>query len=113
MSNCFNSVVTHYLRKHNWITVNYSDSVCHPLLEADEKLPKIQHSHFCCFTVALIHHLGAPSTAVYKFLRCNPADGQANCVTQQSAEMPWSPELPSKLPASDKETGRKPEREEL
>uniref|UniRef100_A0A3P9PIJ8 Uncharacterized protein n=1 Tax=Poecilia reticulata TaxID=8081 RepID=A0A3P9PIJ8_POERE len=40
-------------------------------------------------------------TAVYKFLRCNPAGGQANCVTQQSAEMPWSPELPSKLPAAD------------
>ncbi|PWA17218.1 hypothetical protein CCH79_00010515 [Gambusia affinis] len=44
---------------------------------------------------------GAPRTASYKFLRCNPADGQANCVTQQSAQMPWSPELPSKLPASD------------
>uniref|UniRef100_A0A3B3XCQ8 Uncharacterized protein n=1 Tax=Poecilia mexicana TaxID=48701 RepID=A0A3B3XCQ8_9TELE len=49
----------------------------------------------------------------FYFLRCNPAGGQANCVTQQSAEMPWSPELPSKLPASDKEAGRKPEREEL
>uniref|UniRef100_A0A3Q2QWK2 Uncharacterized protein n=1 Tax=Fundulus heteroclitus TaxID=8078 RepID=A0A3Q2QWK2_FUNHE len=45
--------------------------------------------------------VGAPMTAVYKFLRCNPEGGKANCVTQQTPEMPWSPDLPSKLPASD------------
>ncbi|XP_041642929.1 serglycin [Cheilinus undulatus] len=43
---------------------------------------------------------GAPKKAVYKFVKCNPEGGQANCVTQQSPEMTWSPELPSKLPAS-------------
>ncbi|KAM4743626.1 serglycin [Anableps anableps] len=46
---------------------------------------------------------GAPSTAVYKFVRCNPEGGEANCVTQQSSKMPWNPDLPSKLPASDAE----------
>ncbi|XP_054892298.1 serglycin [Poeciliopsis prolifica] len=51
--------------------------------------------------LALHEGKGAPRTAVYKFLRCNPADGRVNCVTQQSPEMPWSPELPSKLPASE------------
>jgi len=44
--------------------------------------------------------LGAPRTAVYKFVRCNPEGDQANCVTQQSPKMAWSPELPAKLPAS-------------
>uniref|UniRef100_A0A3P9C0N5 Uncharacterized protein n=1 Tax=Maylandia zebra TaxID=106582 RepID=A0A3P9C0N5_9CICH len=39
-------------------------------------------------------------TAVYKFMRCNPDGDQANCVTQQSPEMEWNPDLPSKLPAS-------------
>uniref|UniRef100_A0A3Q2WXM2 Chemokine interleukin-8-like domain-containing protein n=1 Tax=Haplochromis burtoni TaxID=8153 RepID=A0A3Q2WXM2_HAPBU len=43
---------------------------------------------------------GLMSTAVYKFMRCNPDGDQANCVTQQSPEMEWSPDLPSKLPAS-------------
>uniref|UniRef100_A0A3P9K499 Uncharacterized protein n=1 Tax=Oryzias latipes TaxID=8090 RepID=A0A3P9K499_ORYLA len=37
---------------------------------------------------------------VYKFVRCNPNGDQANCVVQQTPKMPWSPELPSKLPAS-------------
>uniref|UniRef100_A0A3Q1BXY5 Uncharacterized protein n=1 Tax=Amphiprion ocellaris TaxID=80972 RepID=A0A3Q1BXY5_AMPOC len=44
--------------------------------------------------------VGAPRTAVYKFVRCNPEGGQANCVTQQTPEMTWSPDLPAKLPAS-------------
>uniref|UniRef100_A0A4W6G2F9 Uncharacterized protein n=1 Tax=Lates calcarifer TaxID=8187 RepID=A0A4W6G2F9_LATCA len=52
----------------------------------------------CCLTLLL--PLGAPRTAVYKFVRCNPEGGKANCVTQQSAEMEWSPDLPAKLPAS-------------
>uniref|UniRef100_A0A3B4VH32 Uncharacterized protein n=1 Tax=Seriola dumerili TaxID=41447 RepID=A0A3B4VH32_SERDU len=43
---------------------------------------------------------GAPTTAVYKFVRCNPEGDQANCVTQQSPEMAWNPDLPGKLPAS-------------
>ncbi|XP_070818910.1 serglycin [Chaetodon trifascialis] len=43
---------------------------------------------------------GAPITAVYKFVRCNPEGDQANCVTQQSPRMAWSPDLPAKLPAS-------------
>uniref|UniRef100_A0A3P9H1P2 Uncharacterized protein n=1 Tax=Oryzias latipes TaxID=8090 RepID=A0A3P9H1P2_ORYLA len=34
------------------------------------------------------------------FVRCNPNGDQANCVVQQTPKMPWSPELPSKLPAS-------------
>lgn len=43
---------------------------------------------------------GAPRTAVYKFVKCNPDSDQANCVTYQSPEMAYSPELPSKVPAS-------------
>ncbi|GLD49032.1 uncharacterized protein AKAME5_002737700 [Lates japonicus] len=50
--------------------------------------------------LALHNGKGAPRTAVYKFVRCNPEGGKANCVTQQSAEMAWSPDLPAKLPAS-------------
>ncbi|XP_034536607.1 serglycin [Notolabrus celidotus] len=50
--------------------------------------------------LALHNGKGAPRTAVYKFLRCNPEGDQANCVTQQSPEMAWSPELPAKLPSS-------------
>ncbi|XP_069030422.1 serglycin isoform X2 [Embiotoca jacksoni] len=50
--------------------------------------------------LALHRGKGAPRTAVYKFVRCNPEGDQANCVTQQSTEMPWSPDLPAKLPAS-------------
>uniref|UniRef100_A0A672F9J5 Uncharacterized protein n=1 Tax=Salarias fasciatus TaxID=181472 RepID=A0A672F9J5_SALFA len=58
-----------------------------------------------CSHKTLIHplsdeHLGAPRTAVYKFVRCNPEDDDANCVTQQTQEMEWSPDLPGKLPAS-------------
>uniref|UniRef100_A0A3P8W8R4 Uncharacterized protein n=1 Tax=Cynoglossus semilaevis TaxID=244447 RepID=A0A3P8W8R4_CYNSE len=44
--------------------------------------------------------LGAPRDAVYKFLKCNPTGDRTNCVTHQSPEMEWSPELPGKLPAS-------------
>ncbi|XP_037309926.2 serglycin isoform X2 [Pungitius pungitius] len=43
---------------------------------------------------------GAPRNAVYKFVKCNPEGSQANCVTQKSPPMPWSPDLPTKLPAS-------------
>lgn len=50
--------------------------------------------------LALHQGKGAPRTAVYKFVRCNPEGDQANCVTHQSPEMEWSPDLPSKLPAS-------------
>nr|XP_046240569.1 serglycin [Scatophagus argus] len=50
--------------------------------------------------LALHNGNGAPTTAVYKFVRCNPEGDQANCVTLQSPKMAWSPELPSKLPAS-------------
>ncbi|XP_041834116.1 serglycin [Melanotaenia boesemani] len=50
--------------------------------------------------LALHNGQGAPRKAVYKFVRCNPEGDQANCVTQQSPEMPWSPDLPAKLPAS-------------
>ncbi|XP_070759577.1 serglycin [Enoplosus armatus] len=52
----------------------------------------------CC--LALHNGKGAPRTAVYKFVRCNPEGNQANCLTQQSPEMAWSPDLPAKLPAS-------------
>uniref|UniRef100_A0A3P8P521 Uncharacterized protein n=1 Tax=Astatotilapia calliptera TaxID=8154 RepID=A0A3P8P521_ASTCA len=51
-------------------------------------------------TISQIFNIRAPRTAVYKFMRCNPDGDQANCVTQQSPEMEWSPDLPSKLPAS-------------
>ncbi|RVE74631.1 hypothetical protein OJAV_G00024030 [Oryzias javanicus] len=50
--------------------------------------------------LALINVKGAPRTATYKFVRCNPNGDQTNCVVQQTPAMPWSPELPSKLPAS-------------
>ncbi|XP_036950949.1 serglycin [Acanthopagrus latus] len=52
----------------------------------------------CC--LALHNGKGTPKTAVYKFVRCNPEGNQANCVTLQSPQMEWSPELPAKLPAS-------------
>ncbi|XP_070692366.1 serglycin [Pempheris klunzingeri] len=52
------------------------------------------------FCLALHHGEGAPRTAVYKFVRCNPEGDQANCVTHQSPEMAWSTDLPAKLPAS-------------
>lgn len=44
--------------------------------------------------------LGAPTTAVYKFVKCNPEGNQANCVTQESPVMEWTPDLPNKLPAA-------------
>ncbi|XP_030578369.1 serglycin isoform X2 [Archocentrus centrarchus] len=50
--------------------------------------------------LAIYNANGAPRTAVYKFVKCSPDGDQANCVTQQSPEMEWSPDLPSKLPAS-------------
>uniref|UniRef100_A0A3Q4GFI0 Uncharacterized protein n=1 Tax=Neolamprologus brichardi TaxID=32507 RepID=A0A3Q4GFI0_NEOBR len=43
---------------------------------------------------------GSTHTDAHWFVRCNPDGDQANCVTQQSPEMEWSPDLPSKLPAS-------------
>ncbi|KAM9409569.1 uncharacterized protein KZ484_001747 [Pholidichthys leucotaenia] len=54
------------------------------------------------FISCLVLHngLGAPMTAVYKFLKCNPANGLANCVIHQSPEMELNQDLPSKLPAS-------------
>ncbi|KAK7913394.1 hypothetical protein WMY93_013605 [Mugilogobius chulae] len=52
------------------------------------------------FSLALSGGLGAPSTAVYKFVKCNPEGGQANCITHRSVDMEWSPDLPTKLPAS-------------
>uniref|UniRef100_A0A3P8SBT5 Uncharacterized protein n=1 Tax=Amphiprion percula TaxID=161767 RepID=A0A3P8SBT5_AMPPE len=66
---------------------------------------------FCCLSLSVViikpnsfHAIylcvGAPRTAVYKFVRCNPEGSQANCVTQQTPEMTWSPDLPAKLPAS-------------
>ncbi|XP_047436030.1 serglycin [Mugil cephalus] len=63
--------------------------------------------------LALHNGTGAPRTAVYKFVRCNPEGDQSNCVTQQSQEMPWSPDLPSKLPASAADSlGAEPVEEE-
>ncbi|XP_035855295.1 serglycin [Sander lucioperca] len=69
--------------------------------------------------LALHNGKGAPRTAVYKFVRCNPKGDQANCVTQQSQEMAWSPDLPAKLPAStaqyleaEPEEGESPPRED-
>ncbi|KAG7236002.1 hypothetical protein INR49_001400 [Caranx melampygus] len=50
--------------------------------------------------LALHNAKGAPSTAMYKFVRCNPVGDQANCVTHQGPEMAWNPDLPAKLPAS-------------
>uniref|UniRef100_A0A7N6FCD2 Uncharacterized protein n=1 Tax=Anabas testudineus TaxID=64144 RepID=A0A7N6FCD2_ANATE len=43
---------------------------------------------------------GAPANARYKFVRCTPNSNQANCVTYQSPEVTWSPDLPAKMPAS-------------
>ncbi|CAK6964047.1 serglycin [Scomber scombrus] len=50
--------------------------------------------------LALNNGQGAPTGATYKFVKCNPDGDQANCVTYQSPEMAWSPDLPAKLPAS-------------
>ncbi|XP_054468333.1 serglycin-like [Anoplopoma fimbria] len=50
-----------------------------------------------CF--ALHNSKGAPSTAEYKFVKCNPEGDKANCVTQKSPIMAWTPDLPAKLPA--------------
>ncbi|XP_019954190.1 serglycin [Paralichthys olivaceus] len=50
--------------------------------------------------LALHNGKGAPTTAVYKFVRCNPDGDRANCVTQQTAKMAWSADLPAKLPPS-------------
>ncbi|XP_041792114.1 serglycin [Chelmon rostratus] len=55
---------------------------------------------FVVSCLALHNGIGAPRTAVYKFVRCNPEGDQANCVTHQSPPMAWSPDLPGKLPAS-------------
>ncbi|XP_072321109.1 serglycin [Eucyclogobius newberryi] len=52
------------------------------------------------FGLALSGGQGAPSTAVYKFVKCNPEGDQANCITHQTANMEWSQDLPTKLPAS-------------
>uniref|UniRef100_A0A1A8H8D6 Serglycin n=1 Tax=Nothobranchius korthausae TaxID=1143690 RepID=A0A1A8H8D6_9TELE len=50
--------------------------------------------------ISLHNGKGAPTTAKYQFVRCSPEGGQANCVTYQSSDIPWSPDLPKKLPAS-------------
>uniref|UniRef100_A0A8C4ER00 Uncharacterized protein n=1 Tax=Dicentrarchus labrax TaxID=13489 RepID=A0A8C4ER00_DICLA len=55
---------------------------------------------FIYLYIYLSFSIGAPRTAVYNFVRCNPEGDKANCVTQQSPEMAWSPDLPAKLPAS-------------
>ncbi|KAM9366933.1 serglycin [Symphorus nematophorus] len=55
---------------------------------------------FVISCLAIHNGKGAPRKAVYKFVRCNPEGDQANCVTHQSPEMEWSPDLPAKLPAS-------------
>ncbi|XP_077569514.1 serglycin [Stigmatopora nigra] len=52
----------------------------------------------CCFIV--LHAQGAPRTAVYNFVKCQPQGNDPNCVTQQSPPMEWSPDLPKKLPPS-------------
>ncbi|XP_028258428.1 serglycin isoform X2 [Parambassis ranga] len=52
------------------------------------------------FCLALHNGKGAPRTAVYKFVRCNPDGDRANCVTLQSPKMAWTEDLPAKLPAS-------------
>ncbi|XP_077448822.1 uncharacterized protein LOC144068288 [Stigmatopora argus] len=52
----------------------------------------------CCLVV--LHAHGAPRTAVYNFVKCQPQDNNPNCVTQQSPPMEWSPDLPNKLPPS-------------
>nr|UQE85684.1 serglycin [Thamnaconus modestus] len=53
----------------------------------------------CC--LALHYGHGAPRSAVYKYVKCNPEGDRANCVTYQSPRMPWSADLPDKLPASE------------
>ncbi|XP_074469228.1 serglycin [Sebastes fasciatus] len=56
---------------------------------------------FLVFSCLALHNgQGAPTTAVYKFVRCNPDGDQANCVTQKGPEMAFTPDLPAKLPAS-------------
>ncbi|XP_053721542.1 serglycin-like isoform X1 [Synchiropus splendidus] len=49
--------------------------------------------------VALHNGTGAPRKARYNYVKCKPDGDQANCVTHQSAEINWTPDLPSKLPA--------------
>uniref|UniRef100_A0A3Q3N3V3 Uncharacterized protein n=1 Tax=Mastacembelus armatus TaxID=205130 RepID=A0A3Q3N3V3_9TELE len=53
-----------------------------------------------CLYIYIFLLPGAPTTAVYKFVICNPDGNQANCVTQQSPKIAWRPDLPGKLPAS-------------
>ncbi|XP_072769426.1 serglycin [Nerophis lumbriciformis] len=53
-----------------------------------------------CSFLVLQNAQAVPKTAVYKFIKCRPESDRANCVTQQGPEMEWSPDLPSKLPAS-------------
>lgn len=62
------------------------------------KMKMILFLAVCC--LALNNGMGAPRTAVYNFIRCNPEGDQANCVTYQSPEMEWSEDLPKKLPPS-------------
>uniref|UniRef100_A0A3Q0R8T4 Uncharacterized protein n=1 Tax=Amphilophus citrinellus TaxID=61819 RepID=A0A3Q0R8T4_AMPCI len=63
-------------------------------------LKKEINKNLCHISIDTCLSPGAPRTAVYKFVKCSPDGDQANCVTQQSPEMEWSPDLPSKLPAS-------------
>ncbi|XP_042356219.1 LOW QUALITY PROTEIN: serglycin [Plectropomus leopardus] len=69
--------------------------------------------------LALHNGKGAPRTAVYKFVKCNPEGDKANCITQKTPEMAWTPDLPAKLLAStaqyleaEPEEGESPPREE-
>lgn len=56
---------------------------------------------FVISCLALHNGNGAPRTAVYKFVKCNPEGNQANCVTHRGPEMSFTPDLPNKLPAAD------------
>ncbi|XP_054626754.1 serglycin [Dunckerocampus dactyliophorus] len=53
-----------------------------------------------CGLFVLQNVQGVPRTAAYKFVKCRPDGDRANCVAHQSPEMEWTPELPTKLPAS-------------
>ncbi|KAM9860898.1 serglycin [Aulostomus maculatus] len=68
---------------------------------------------FIVCNYAIINAHGAPATASYKFVRCLPDGNQANCQTQKSPDIQWTPDLPVRLPASTAESlGAEPEQGE-
>ncbi|KAF3832526.1 hypothetical protein F7725_026191 [Dissostichus mawsoni] len=56
---------------------------------------------FVISCLALHNGNGAPRTAVYKFVKCNPEGDQANCVTQRGPEIEAEPEEGESPPSEE------------